>query len=151
MLLPGVGRECGLSDGGLDELEAEEILDRGGWQGPILDGFKEWKAGGRLALGPEDRRVAPVDSDPPAVVRWRACPFMQMCGVLFGVGRPVLWVAGRVRLSDLDQEAIGVVQVPADLGAAVDRTGQELGAGCVPLLPDCANLGDSEVQRAVEA
>jgi hypothetical protein len=55
-------------------------------------------------------------------------------------------------LADLDDAAVGVPQVAAQLGAVVvERRSQELRALSSPLLVDGMDVGDTEIEEGVEA
>jgi hypothetical protein len=54
-------------------------------------------------------------------------------------------------LSDLDQMAVRVAHVAADLSAAVDRRRQEVGAAFAPGAVRAVDVGDANVEEAVDA
>src|SRR5262249_42046187 len=55
--------------------------------------------------------------------------------------------AGVDQLTYLDQVAVRVAHVAADLVATVDRRSQKLRSASAPSLIDCANVGDTDVQK----
>src|SRR5262245_58926845 len=54
-------------------------------------------------------------------------------------------------LAHLDEVAVRVTHVAAQLVAPVCRWGQELGAACGPLLIDTFDVRDADVQKAADA
>jgi hypothetical protein len=54
-------------------------------------------------------------------------------------------------LADLDQVAVRVTHVTADLGASILRFGEELRSGCSPRLIDRCDVRDSDVEEGAGA
>jgi len=54
----------------------------------------------------------------------------------------------RHQLAYLDQVAVGVAHVAADLVATVERRGEKLRSAGAPLLIDGADVGDTDVEKA---
>src|SRR5215472_18074199 len=52
------------------------------------------------------------------------------------------------QLADLDQVAVGVAHVAADLAAAIDRRGKKLGPAAAPQLIDGTDVRHTDVQEA---